>query len=169
MRLLPNIRYGTERYPEKVARRLRALNISTWVGAALTCGFAVVQLLDDARELWMVACVNAVTSLVLAAIPLLHRFGPLAVPIVFIITVYAATFVICSMIGTGTGMQSYYLVAAALVVLYVGTERIILASALVAGATALVIALQVLVPHNTGLHCSETSLLPSSHAAEFCL
>ena len=77
-------------------------------------------------------------------------------PIVFIITVYAATFVICSMIGTGTGMQSYYLVAAALVVLYVGTERIILASALVAGATALVIALQVLVPHNTGLQSDAT-------------
>ena len=60
------------------------------------------------------------------------------------------------MIGTGTGMQSYYLVAAALVVLYVGTERIILASALVAGATALVIALQVLVPHNTGLQSDAT-------------
>ena len=46
MRLLPNIRYGTERYPEKVARRLRALNITTWIAAVVASGFAIVQLLD---------------------------------------------------------------------------------------------------------------------------
>jgi hypothetical protein len=34
-RLIPNIRYGTERYPEKVARRLRAMNIAVWTAAAL--------------------------------------------------------------------------------------------------------------------------------------
>ena len=151
LRSFLNIRYGTERYPEKVARRLRALNISTWIGSALTCGFAVVQFFDVTRELWTVASANAVTSLVLAAIPLLHRFGPLAASIAFIVTVYVATFVICSLLGTGTGMQSYYFVAAALVVLYFGTERIVLASALIAVAIALTIALEVLVPNNAGL------------------
>jgi adenylate cyclase len=34
MRLLPNIRLGAERYPEKVARRLRTLNIGTWIAGA---------------------------------------------------------------------------------------------------------------------------------------
>jgi len=46
LRLLPNIRYGTERYPEKVARRLRALNITTWIAAVVASGFAIVQSLD---------------------------------------------------------------------------------------------------------------------------
>ena len=32
-RFLPNIRYGTERYPEKIARRLRALNVAAWLCA----------------------------------------------------------------------------------------------------------------------------------------
>src|SRR6516165_6593384 len=35
MRFLPDIRYRTENYPEKVARRLRALNLTTWIAAAI--------------------------------------------------------------------------------------------------------------------------------------
>jgi adenylate cyclase len=158
--LLPNIRFGTEPYPEKVARRLRALNISTWIGSALTCGFAVTQFLDSKPGLWKVASINAVTALLLAAVPLLHRFGPLAAPLVFITIVYVATFVVCSLFGTGTGMQSYYFVGAALVVLYFGTERIVLASAFVAVAAALIIALEFLVPNDTGLQ-SEAALFGS--------
>ena len=42
MRLLPNIAFGTERYPPKVARRLRVVNIAAWTGAVLAALFAVV-------------------------------------------------------------------------------------------------------------------------------
>jgi len=31
--LLPDIRFGTERHPDKVARRLRTLNIGTWMAS----------------------------------------------------------------------------------------------------------------------------------------
>ena len=34
MRLLSDIRFGTERYPEKVARRLRTVNIGTRLATA---------------------------------------------------------------------------------------------------------------------------------------
>ena len=110
--------------------------------------------------LWKVATTNAVISLLLATVPLLHRFGPLAAPLVFVIIVYVATFVICSLLGTGTGMQSYYFVGAALVALYFGTERIVLASAFVAVGAALIIALELLVPNDTGLQ-SEATLFGS--------
>jgi adenylate cyclase len=43
MRLMPNIRFGTEGYPEKVARRLRATNIAAWIGAATLGLFAVLR------------------------------------------------------------------------------------------------------------------------------
>jgi len=39
LRLISIIRYGTERYPEKVARRLRLLNITTWIVSAVASGF----------------------------------------------------------------------------------------------------------------------------------
>jgi hypothetical protein len=43
---LASIRFGTERYPEQVARRLRSLNLTVWITVALTAGFAIVQFLD---------------------------------------------------------------------------------------------------------------------------
>jgi hypothetical protein len=66
LRLVPDIRYGTERYPEKVARRLRALNIAAWMGASVASGFAVMQFLDSTSDLWKVATVNALAAPVMA-------------------------------------------------------------------------------------------------------
>jgi adenylate cyclase len=54
-------------------------------------------------------------------------------------------------VGTDSGSQFFFLVAASVVVLLLGIERIVLASALAAVAAGGVIALQFLVPHDTGL------------------
>ena len=43
MRLLWDIRFGTERYPEKVARRLRTHNMGTWLAAAGSDGVVVLE------------------------------------------------------------------------------------------------------------------------------
>jgi hypothetical protein len=49
MRFLPNINYGTEGYPDKVARRLRAVNLTAWILTGSMAGFAVAQFLESAR------------------------------------------------------------------------------------------------------------------------
>jgi len=81
VRFLPDIRYGTENYPEKVARRLRALNLVTWcVAAVAASGVAsdvVLEFLDPKPGLWKAATVYALAALIYASIPLLHRFGTL--------------------------------------------------------------------------------------------
>lgn len=151
MRWLPDIRYGTERYPEKVARRLRALNLAVWIFAVVASGFAVARLLDPTPDLWKVGAINAVAAVLCAAIPLLHRFGHLAAPIAATIVGFFYCFVVTFLLGTGTGMQMYYLVGAALALLYLGTERIVLAGVFGAVAAACIIALEVLVPYDTGL------------------
>jgi hypothetical protein len=38
LHFIPNVYYGTERYPERAARRLRGVNLLTWIAAA-TVGF----------------------------------------------------------------------------------------------------------------------------------
>jgi hypothetical protein len=63
LRLLPNIRYGTERFPETIARRRRALNFTAWIAALLGAGFAVTQLLDPAPGLWKPGVVPRDTGL----------------------------------------------------------------------------------------------------------
>jgi len=80
----------------------------------------------------------------------LHRFGELVPPLTFIGTAYASIFTICWFVGTGSGLQFYFLVAACLVVLQLGVDRIFLAAALAAIAAGMVITLQFFVPRDTG-------------------
>ena len=160
MRLLPSIRYGTERYPETIARRLRAVNITTWIAASLSAAFAITQLLNPAPNMWKPGVLNALAALIFAAIPLLHRFSPLAAPLVFSITAYVVIFLDCLLLGIGIGMQFYYLVIAALLILFLGSDHTILSAALCAVAAVLIIALEKFVPRDTGLQ-QAVMLFPS--------
>lgn len=159
-RVLPHLRldigYGTERFPAPVARRLRAVNVAAWLGAVALAAFAVIQFLEPLPGLRKVALLNAVMAASAAAIPLLHRFGPAAAPLVLVATAYVYFFVIAALLGTGTGIYLYYLASMALVVLFFGTERrgfIIVFGVL---APVLAIAAEILLPHSTGV-------LPRAH------
>jgi adenylate cyclase len=112
--------------------------------------FGVMQLLA-APQLWWTGVINIVGAAIYAIVPSLHRFGELVPPLTFIATAYASIFVVCWIVGTGSGLQFYFLVAACLVVFQVGIDRIALAASLAAVAAGLVIALQFLVPRDTGV------------------
>jgi len=148
MRFFPNIRYGTEQYPEKIARRLRAVNISCWLAAIVPACFAIVRFLDPERWEWGIG--NALFAIAIATIPLLHRFGPTVAPLVLCAVVYAHLFRLTSLLGTGYGGYVGFLTAAALGMLLIGTERIWLAAALAGAAAGLVILLHAIVPYDTG-------------------
>ena len=70
--------------------------------------------------------VNALAAPIFAAVPLLHRFGSLAAAPIIIFVGYGFLFVLIYLLGTNTGMQMYFLVVAALTLLFFGTERILL-------------------------------------------
>ncbi|HEV2549244.1 MAG TPA: adenylate/guanylate cyclase domain-containing protein [Stellaceae bacterium] len=146
-----SIRYGTERYPERVARRLRALNIAVWIGTGVSTGFAITQVFNPTPGLWKVATINVLAVPLFAGVPLLHRFGALAAPLALFAILYGGFFLIIALVGTGAGMQLYYLVGAALAVPFFGTEHIVLGAIFTAVSAAIVIAVEALVPYDTGL------------------
>lgn len=84
-------------------------------------------------------------------VPVLHRFGPLAAPLAFVTLVYLAIFSICAVVGTDSGMQMQYLVVTAIMILVLGAERARFVVALGVTAAVLMIALEVLVPPDTGI------------------
>jgi adenylate cyclase len=151
VRLFPGIAYGTSGYPEKIARRLRAVNIAAWSVASATLFFAILRFLDPRPEMLSRAFANLGATVVLASVPLLHRFGPLAAPLVLIGFVYAFLIYVVTQVGMDGGSWLAYLSAAALAMLLVGTERLWLCIVLCAVAAAIVICLQIYVPDNTGL------------------
>ncbi|ORV96712.1 adenylate/guanylate cyclase domain-containing protein [Mycobacterium kyorinense] len=143
-------RARTQHYVDSVSRRLRVLKITAWIGAAVLVGFAVLELFSMHTAPWI-----PVFQLVVAAIyvmtPMLYRFGELVAPLTFVGFGYATIFVLCWTVGTGSGLQYYFLVAATLVVLTLGIEHIVLAATLAGIGAVLAITVEFLVPYDTGV------------------
>ncbi|MBP1821364.1 adenylate/guanylate cyclase domain-containing protein [Mycobacterium sp. OAE908] len=140
----------TRHYAETVARHLRVLTVTTRIGAAVSLFFGVQGLVVGQDVVW-IALLNVASGLVFLLIPLLYKFGELVAPLVFYFVAYATITVVCWHLGTGSGMPLYYLLSAALMVLILGVDHLVLTSALAALGAATVIALEVFVPYNTGV------------------
>ncbi|WP_345774963.1 hypothetical protein [Sinorhizobium prairiense] len=156
MRLLEVLSYGTERYPRKVARRLRVLTITCWSTALVWFGFGAFYLPDSKMQ--TVALIDLGMAVLLLCVPLLHRIGPKAAAIAFVSVSYPGIFVVCFLVGTDSGMQMEYLAFAAGAVLILGVEP--LAPPLIVGilSLALILALEIFAPQNGGL-LDETAML----------
>ncbi|MFY1620964.1 adenylate/guanylate cyclase domain-containing protein [Micromonospora sp. WMMD736] len=140
----------TQHYARSVSSRLRVLTIATWIAAAVSAGFGVLQL-TLGGPLWRLALLNLTCALVFLAIPKLYRFGELVAPLTFFVLAYLSVSFSCYSVGTGSGLQFYFLVSASLVVLVLGIERLALSAALVTLGVAAMIALELLVPDDRGL------------------
>lgn len=150
MRLRSMIGFGTSSYPEKVARRLRAMNIAAWVIAALVGLFAIRHFAYSGGGGFVPALQNAAAAVGFAALPMLHRFGPFVGPLAFAILAYGFLYVVVSRDGIGGGGWVGYLMAAPIIVLLLGGERIILSLAFGAAALVLIVSLHLTVPYDTG-------------------
>jgi len=139
MRLIPNIRLGTEGYPERVARRLRAANIAAWIGACAVGFFAVWRFFDGSAH-WKYA---ALVALAYGLAPLLHRFGPLTAPVALVAISYAWAFYLGLSQGGDNGTTFIYVMAAALCILVLGAEHVSLSVVIGAVAVGLTVLLHI--------------------------
>ena len=140
----------TRHHAETAAGQLRVLTVTARIGAVISFFFGIQGLIVGQDVLW-VAMVNLASGALFLMIPLLYRFGHLVAPLVFYFVAYTSITVVCWHLGTGSGLPLYYLLAATLMVLILGVDHIVLASALAVLGAATVIALQIVVPYNTGV------------------
>lgn len=139
-----------QHWAESVTRPQRVLNLAAWIAAALTASLGLLQTLTGHGVLY-IGLFNITTAAVFLAIPLLHRFGDMIAALVFVIVSFTSLTFVGSQIGTDSGVQFYYLVSASLAVLVLGMDHLVLAGSTVAVGAGLVIALQFLVPQDTGI------------------
>ncbi len=137
-------------YAEAAVRRFRVLRITAVIAAAVSAGFGFYQL-TLGSALWPMGIINIATAGAFLALPLLRGFGELVPPLAFTALAYASLFYITWHVGTGSGLLFYYPIAATIVVLTLGVERIALAGVLAAIGVALAIVLELTVPADTGL------------------
>ncbi|OAN37405.1 adenylate cyclase [Mycolicibacterium iranicum] len=135
---------------DRVGRRLRVLMIASWIAAAVSAAFGAFQL-TLGGELWWLGAVNIMCGLVFLSIPRLCPLGELVAPLTFVTFAYVSVTFICYTIGTGSGLQFYFIVASSLAVLVLGIERIALAAVIAAIGVVITIVLEVTVPDDRGL------------------
>lgn len=146
----PCVSVRNEHYVDSVARRFRVLKIATGIAAVVSGSFGLWELIRDVG-IWQIAMVNIGTAVLFVAIPLLWRFSDVLTVLVFVAVAYASVFFLAWTVGTGTGIQFYFLAAVTIVVLVLGIDRIVLAGVLAAVGALLVIVLEINVPHDTGI------------------
>jgi adenylate cyclase len=140
----------TQFYAKSVSSRFRILKIAASISAVISALFGVFQLVLGG-PVWWVGVFNLVFAAIFVTVPMLYRFGELIAPLTFFVSAYVSVGFICYTVGTGSGLQFYFLVSATLVVLVFGIERIVLASTIAAFGVAGTIALEFLVPNDRGV------------------
>ncbi len=139
-----------QHYADSAARRARALTIAAWLAVMVSATFVLMQIVTGTLS-WEISGTNVGAMIIFAMVPWLQRFGELVAPLTFIGAAYVSVFATGWDTGTDSGSQLFFLVGACLVVLLLGIEHIVLASALAAVAAGLIIAMEFLVPRETGL------------------
>ncbi len=128
---------------------MRVLSVTTRIAATVTAFFGIQQFLIT-RDGWWLGCMNLASSVVFLLIPRLYRYGELLPPVLFYVVAYAVITASSVYVGSGVGLHFYFVVAAAIAVLVLGIDHITLASVLAVLGAGAVIALEWLVPHDTG-------------------
>ncbi len=135
-------------YPKSVARQARVLTMTTRISAMVSAFYAILSMFNPFYGL-SIGALSAVATIFYLAIPQLCRYGQLLAPMVFIIAAFLQITVLCWWLGTGSGLQFYYLVGAAIIVLVLGIDYIAQAAAIAAAGAGLAIAMQLLAPETT--------------------
>jgi adenylate cyclase len=135
---------------EKADRRMRVLRVTAWIAAGVNATFGVVQLFTGYPG-WLIGVFNLPVAAIFIAIPLLSRYGEFVGPLTFLAFASLTIFWTTWSVGTGTGLQFYFLVATTTAMLTLGIEHIVLVAALTAVGAGLVITLQFLAPADTGV------------------
>lgn len=141
---------GRARHPsEASARRRRVLTVTTRIAAAVGVFFGVQQFLIN-TDAWWLGFVNLAGAGAFLLIPRLYRYGDLIPPVMFYVVAYAVITASTIVVGSGVGLHFYFVVAAAIALLVLGIEHVALSSVMAVLGAGAVIALELLVPHDTG-------------------
>ena len=126
------------------------LTLTTRIAAVVSAFFGIQQFVI-VQDGWWLGYVNLASAVAFLLIPRLYRFGDVVPPVVFFAVAYTSITVSSTYVGSGIGLQFYFVVAAAIMVLVLGIEHIALASVLALVGAVTVIVLEVRVPYDTGV------------------
>ena len=155
------VNYGIDGYPPHVQRRLKIMNLFSYLIALFTTIYIVPHFFVD-FELWKpVIIINLLLIAAALCVPLLHRFNEIAGALMITIAECVAMFVIISYLGRSSGVQLQYVAAAAAPFVILGLERMKLIVAIIATAFCLHLIAWFMFPGDVDLTAVSGSQLNS--------
>lgn len=113
---------GTQGYPPDTKRRLMILNMIAYLIVVTTLIYGLQQAALDFERFWPIVYINFAIVLIVAAVPLVHRFGSAAAALLILVTECAALLAFTYYLGRESGLHIQYIAfsAAAFVVFGLG-------------------------------------------------
>src|SRR5262245_27757793 len=116
--------YGTEGYSPRIRRRLKIMNVTSYVIVAFTLIYAVAQMVLDLQTWKPVILINLVMAGVALTTPFLHRYGELTGPLVITLSELIGIFALSYYIGRDAGLHLQYFAATGAFFVIMGLERL---------------------------------------------
>ena len=125
---------GTHGYPPETRRRLMILNMIAYLIVITTLIYALQQTFLDYGRYWPIVYINFAIVAIVAAVPLMHRFGSVAAALLILVTECAALLAFTYYLGRESGLHIQYVAfsAAAFVVYGLGRMWLIIPSITIA-------------------------------------
>ena len=134
------ISVGTHSYAPDVRRRLRILNVMSYIVMIVTSTYIIQYLALDAVKYAPLIIINFIILAFVSTIPFAHRYHELAGAFILIITEFAALFALTAYLGRPSGIQLQYIIGASVPFLVFGIHRLRLIAVIVVIALLLHIA-----------------------------
>lgn len=140
------VELGTHRYPPKVQRRLKSVNVGAFTVAVSCLLFALTYAIEDAFLYRDAIILNLALMLIALSTPAFHRISDIAGPLYMGISFMVGLFLLVALVGRESGIQINFIAASAAVFLILELKRLTLIVMMIAMAIALHIACWILFP-----------------------
>ena len=155
---------GIRDYPPVDRQRLKILNVFAALVVVATGAYAVQNAFMDFQRYKPIVIINAMMLIVAAALPLLHRFGPITAALTLVACEYAALVSLSAFLGRNAGLHLQFFVAAAATFVVLGPERLRLVLSIVVAGIALHLMVWFRFPPEAALTPADAELADSLYA-----
>ncbi len=115
---------GTRGYPPETKRRLMILNMIAYLIVVTTLIYGLQQATLDFDRYRPIVAINFAIVVVVAAVPLMHRFGSAAAALLILVTEYTALIAFVSYLGRESGLHIQYVAFSAGAFVVLGLARL---------------------------------------------
>jgi adenylate cyclase len=105
--------FGIEKYPPDTQRRLKIVNVFSALVTATTFIYAVQLWSSGNKDMMPVVLINLALALIVALVPLMHRFNDIAGSLLLVVSEFVALIGFTAFFGRSGGAPLQYVIAAA--------------------------------------------------------